>query len=506
MYILKNAWKNITRNKSRNILIGIIIVVLAASISVTLAICNTSSKLIESYKDSQEVEATISVNRENMRNQMKPPTDGFSSSFEDTKDEMSSAFKEASKISVEDIEKYGTSDYVKSYYYTLQIGVNGLNLTKVSMSSSNSESKGNMPSFPGGFGGKEDFRMGSQSNSDFTLVGYSTIEAMKDFIDGSFTITDGSVFTDFDGKDCLINSELAEANDLKVGDKITLVDPNNEDITMEFTIAGIYEDKSTNQDNAMSMFTNSANQIITNSSAVTEFVSKDEENISVTTTPTFILKSSDDVDAFSKELTEKGLSEYLSVSTNLDEVESATSTISNVRNFSKSFLIIAVIIGAIVLFVINMINIRERKYEIGVLRTIGMKKATLCFQFMAELFIITIFGLMIGAGIGTALSVPVSNSLLKNEISSSETKMENVKSNFGGGDNFPGMPGGDSKMDNKFSGVVSVQAFDSIDATVDFKVLTELLVIGVILTLVSSSASMIAIERFQPLEILKERS
>ena len=505
MYILKNAWKNITRNKSRNILIGIIIVVLAASISVTLAICNTSSKLIESYKNSQDVEATISVNRENMRSQMRPPTDGDSSSFKDRKDEMSSAFKEASKISVEDIEKYGNSEYVKSYYYTLQIGVNGSDLTKVSMSS-NSESKGNMPSFPGGVGGKEDFRMGSQSNSDFTLVGYSTIEAMKDFIDGSFTITDGSVFSDFDGTECLINSELAEANDLKVGDKITLVDPNNEDITMEYTISGIYEDKSSNQDNAMSMFTNSANQIITNSSAVTEFVSKDEENISVTTTPTFILKSADDVDAFSKELTEKGLSEYLSVSTNLDEVESATSTISNVRNFSKSFLIIAVIIGAIVLFVINMINIRERKYEIGVLRTIGMKKATLCFQFMAELFIITIFGLMIGAGIGTALSVPVSNSLLKNEISSSETKMENVKSNFGGGDNFPGMPGKNGKSDKKFNGFVSVQAFDSIDATVDFKVLAELLLIGIALTFISSSASMIAIERFQPLEILKERS
>lgn len=55
-------------------------------------------------------------------------------------------------------------------------------------------------------------------------------------------------------------------------------------------------------------------------------------------------------------------------------------------------------------------------------------------------------------------------------------------------------------------GMKEVQAFDSIDAVVDIKVIAELLGIGIVLTLVSSLASMISIQKFSPLTILKERS
>ncbi len=58
----------------------------------------------------------------------------------------------------------------------------------------------------------------------------------------------------------------------------------------------------------------------------------------------------------------------------------------------------------------------------------------------------------------------------------------------------------------RINGVADIQAFDSIDAVVDFKVLIELLGIGTVLTLVSSCASMISIQKFSPLTILKERS
>ena len=54
-------------------------------------------------------------------------------------------------------------------------------------------------------------------------------------------------------------------------------------------------------------------------------------------------------------------------------------------------------------------------------------------------------------------------------------------------------------------GIAKVSEVKSIDAVVDFKVLAELLGIGVILTLLSSLASIVAIARFSPLQILKER-
>ena len=262
------------------------------------------------------------------------------------------------------------------------------------------------------------------------------------------------------------------------------------------------------------MFSNSANTIITNA-AVVEKIMADDEDFGVTVTPTFILTSTEVADKFADEVREKGLSEYYTVTNNVDTVTSATKSITNVKTFATTFLIITLIIGGVVLLVINMINIRERKYEIGVLRTIGMKKTLLISQFMIELLVVCIFSLLIGAGIGALSSVSVANNLLENEINNATEDYENINQNFGGGINErPGNiseqqggkddRGGRGEMN--FNGLVNIEQVDSINAVVDFKVLLQLLAIGIGLTIISSISSCVAIARFSPLTILKERS
>jgi putative ABC transport system permease protein len=157
-----------------------------------------------------------------------------------------------------------------------------------------------------------------------------------------------------------------------------------------------------------------------------------------------------------------------------------------------------------------MINIRERKYEIGVLRTIGMKKIKVAYQFMLELLIVALVSLSIGAAVGAFTSVPIANNLLKSEITSAESKYEDASQNFGM--TPPEQRGETSKSSsssksNRFNfGQSKIEKINKINAVVNVKVLGELLGIGVLLTLLSSLASMIAISRFSPLTILKERS
>lgn len=490
MYILKNALTSIVRNKGRNLLIGIIILVISCAVSVTLAINNSSSSLIKSYESKYEVEATIGVNRENMMQNFNPEDRELS------KNNMKEMFDLANQMTEEDIKNYADSTYVKSYYYTMQTGVNSDTLEKAEMTSSN---ENNMPEGRGP-GGKEDFK--NVSSGDFTLKGYSSIESMNEFILGSYIITDGEVSDDFDSNYCLINSELATLNEIEVGDTIKVVDSDDDSKTYELVVSGIYEEKN---DNGMSMFTGSVNTIITNVNFINK-MKENNENLNISTTPTFILTKSDVIESFSEELIEKGLSEYLTVQTNLDKIENATSTISNVKTFAVTFLIITLIIGTVVLLVINMINLRERKYEIGVLRTIGMKKYKVCLQFISELLIVSFVSLILGCCIGATISVPVSNSLLKNEITSSQNEVNNIRDNFGKGQNGD-MQRPDDNFGNKgFNGVATVQAFDSINAAVDFKVLIELLAIGLMITLISSISAITNIQKFSPLTILKERS
>lgn len=470
MYILKNAITSITRNKGRNLLIGLIIMVISVAVTVTLAINNTATSLIKAYKDKYQVEAFITVNRENMMKDFNP------NDRENSKNDMKDKFNLASSLTETDIKNYADSKYVKSYYYTSSVKVNSNDLEKAEMSSNNDMSER-----------KKD----EDDYSSFEIKGYSSYDAMNEFISGSYKITDGEMFTDFTSNNCLINSELATINNLKVGDTITFTDDNNN--TYQLVISAIYEE---NSSDSKSMFSSSANTIITSSNFINKMSTTNSE-LKVSVNPTFILTSKDVVDKFSSELTSKGLDENLMVTTNLESIDESVSTISNVKTFVVTFLAITLIIGAAVLLIINMINIRERKYEIGVLRTIGMKKTKVCLQFILELLIVALASLLLGAGIGSFVSVPISNKLLENEIATSKNENNNIRENFGKNDKF---------NDKKFNGVANVEAFDSINATVDVKVLLELLALGLSLTLISSISATVSIQKFSPLTILKERS
>ena len=465
MYILKNAWISITRNKGRNILMGIIILVIACATTISLAIISASNKLVSSYQEKYDITATIGMNRESMMKNFDP-------SNEQSKEEMKENFNSLDSITVEDIKNYADSNYVKSYYYTNSIGMNA------NIEAASSENKGP--------------ERKEESKTDFTITGYSSYDAMNEFLEGTYQITDGSVDSDFESNTCIINSELATMNNLKVGDTIILKNPNDETKTYELKITGLFKDN----ENNMNMFSNSVNTIITNTTVI-ENILENNTDLTGNLNPTFVLTSKDVIDRYKQELTEKGLNEMYSLNTNIDQIENETESIQNVSNFAKTFLIITLLVGGVVLFFLNLINVRERRYEIGVLRTIGMKKQTVIIQFVTELLIVSIISLMLGGVLGSIVSVPTANNLLKSEIESSNQQQEQIENNFG---NF-------KKGDKpSMSGVSKIEYIDEIDAVVSPKILLELIGIGLSLTLISSLAAMIHIAKFSPLTILKERS
>lgn len=98
------------------------------------------------------------------------------------------------------------------------------------------------------------------------------------------------------------------------------------------------------------------------------------------------------------------------------------------------FLIVILVIGAIILVVLNIFNVRERKYEIGVLTAMGMKKGKVALQLLTEICIVTLISVVIGVAIGGASSLPVTNALLENQVASQNEQSEQVEQNFGRGD------------------------------------------------------------------------
>ena len=482
MFIFKNAIISITRNRGRNILIGFIILVIACACTVTLAINNTADDLINSYVSAYDKELSISFNRENM---MKNVDFSDRENMSKTREK----FNNVSSYTIDDIKNFGISEYILSYYYTYNVSLNGNNIEKAE-----NESDSKRPNMP---------NMNFGSSYDFTLNGYSSVDAMSEFFDGTYEmveISDNAWDIAFNGNYVFINEELASYNSLKLGDKVKLEDEDGN--TYKFEIIGIFKENESGSSKPMSFFSNSANTLITNADCLVS-ITDSNDSVKGSVEATFIIDDYDNAYKIQDEFYEKGLDSNYIVETNEELATSGLSSIKNVKSFSTTFLIITLLIGGTVLFIINMINIRERKYEIGVLRTIGISKVKLTIQFVSELLMVGFVSLILGALVGACMSKSVSNSLLSSEINSSLESNLKVKNNFGG-------PGGfDFKGGNPFEkskGTPNVQAYDSIDAVVNVQVLVELLGIGLTLILLSSLSSMISIQRFSPLTILKERS
>lgn len=525
MMILINAFKSISRAKGRNILIGIIIFVIAASSCISLAIKNSASEAETSGLASKTITASISVDRQKIMENAQSSA-GTSENGRPDMEKMREVMQQYPSLTLEQLKEYASSDYIKEFYYSESISLNAnSDIEAYSESSTSSESSNNnMPNGQMGPGGQViNSRGGEMSIGDFTITGYSSESAMTKFIEGSSKVTDGEMF-DINSSDltCLISSELASFNGLKTGDTITLLNPNNETETYTFTISGIYTNTDTSESSGMMRFSTSqdpSNLICISDNALQSIISASEKSevtvqntngsetsskITSQLSGTYVFSSKENYDAFNAELKSKGLSEYYVLSSSdVTNYEASLVPLKNLNNFATTLLVIILGVGAIILIVLNIFNIRERKYEVGVLTAIGIKKWKVATQFVTELLVVALLAIILGAGIGSIASVPISNSLLQSQVESEEEAASSQEQNFGrmGPSVQVGTPG--QITSNSPS---ATEYIDTINATVNFKILSQLFGLGIILTVLSSLVGIIFVLRYEPLKILANRS
>ncbi len=544
MYVIKNAFRCIGRSKGRNVLIGIIALVIAVSDCIGLSIRQAAENAKETALDGMSVTATISYDRGAMMeeigaNREQQEGGGFGK-FD--KDMFSDMMGNASSLTLEEYEKYAKAESVDDFYYTLTAYFDGSDdfspvsdeTTEDTESSSN---KNNSFGFPQGMGGG---MMGGRgfSTGDFTIVGYSSDSSMTEFVNGISSILEGgSMFeegtTDYN---CIISEELSLYNDLAVGDTVVVTNPSLETETYTLTISGIYTSTQTN-DFSMSMFgagQDPANQIYMSSNALQKILDasesasttvtnentgrEEESAIDSTLAATYVFADSDSYYKFEEEVRTLGLEEdYIVSSSDITAFDNSLTPLNTLSTMAGWFLLVILIIGGVILVVLNIFNVRERKYEVGVLTAMGMKKWKVAAQFICEILVVTMLAVVIGAGIGAVSSVPVTNALLESQTKSQTQQMDQMDKNFGRPGNFGGgMPSGmPSDMpsdfgggrDNMFGNMFG-QAADyitEVDSAMNLTVVFQMLGVGLLLTLIASAASVLFIMRYDPLKILANR-
>ena len=528
MYIVKNALRNLLRSKGRTILIGLIVLVIAVASCLALSIRQAAVTARESGLENLAVTAQISLDRQAMLQKIQQGGG-----------DMKDAFQNMTALSLEEMQTYAKSQYVKDFTYTLTTSLNageGLEAVDTSGSSDSGDNAQDQqpPNLPdGGMGGRFPLEgMGAQG--DFTLVGYSSHSAMTAFVAGTCQVTDGEVFDEAAAEPvCLISDELATLNGLQVGDTLALVNPNDETETVTLTIAGLYHNSAAGAEQGgmmkgFSAASDPANQVylsypalkaITDASAAAAVTSTDEETGVTSTTAlraqtagVYSFADTAAYEAFQADARAMGLSEdYAVTSTDVEAYEQSLLPLQNLSKFAAWFLLVVLLIGGAILIVFHIFNIRERKYEIGVLTAIGMRKSRVALQFLTELFTVTFVFLLLGTAIGGAASVPVTNALLASQISAQETQQSNQQQNFGRpgdmGGGTGGAPAAPPSGGGGFFGMgrQMVNYLSDVSSATDWVVVLQLLGIGLALTLLSACVAVAAVMRYEPLKILSER-
>ncbi len=505
--------KNISRSLGRNILIGIIAFVIAISSTVALSIKQSAISAEEEALKGLVITASISVDRQKL--QSEAGTD---------RELMMELTNSVGILSLEELQKYATSEYVSTFNYTIESSVAEndefeayTETEEVVQADPTSNTKidtniGVPHTNLGGFSG-----IGQQG--DFTVVGYNDEPGMSDFINGQNKITDGSIFNFTADYTCIISDTLAVYNEIGIGDTITIKNPNLETEIYTLTVSGIYSSTLTSDDVDLkfSAAQDPANQIYTSYNTLSLLAATSSENATVSTNDdgvevTTALRSTvagvysfsniENYESFKASLTSMGLGEYYSLnSSDLSNYENSLTPIKNLSDFADLFLVLVLGIGGVILVVLNIFNIRERKYEVGVLTAIGMKKFKVALQFMTELFMVTFLAIIFGTIAGAFLSVPIADKLLQNQITAQETTQSQQEENFG----RPGMGGG---LGGGLGIPVEedVNYLDSINAATDVSVIAQLMGIGLLLTVISSLGAIVFIVRFEPLKILSNRN
>ncbi|WMT39639.1 ABC transporter permease [Paenibacillus sp. D2_2] len=439
MYILQNALKNLVRNKGRNMMIGAIIFVIILTTVVSLIINNTSSAVIEDYKERFASEVYITPDMQKvMQEAQNNSTDGR-------------VMVKKPEIPSEQLLQFADSEYLKESIATGTISANNSDIKAIDQDDNDTSSSGTGSTSIVGEGG---MMRSIGNNGNYRLLG----DSWEDFNDGLRSLESGRL-PEAEGEG-VISEELRDSNHINLGDVMTFtanlsVDAPSDmtsdnvqegdkvtvdgmeytasisgmgtvrlqrEVAYPLTIVGVYQDMTdeyANDNMPKSAAFNSRNEVLTTLETLLTQRKANETGVNVNVT--YYLKSPEMLEPFEAEVRAKGLSDLFNVDTDTASYEKVVKPVEGLKSISITFMVVVIILGSIILLLLASISIRERKYEIGVLRAMGMKKMKVALGLWLEIVTITCFCLVIGLGIGTVAAQPVSDMLLQNQAEAAES-------------------------------------------------------------------------------------
>lgn len=316
----------------------------------------------------------------------------------------------------------------------------------------------------------------------------STMESglSKSFETEESKIVEGKPITkDLLGKEVtLIEKRLAQENNLKVGDKIKVKSKKDKERIIELEIIGIYTTKERSDGFSLPV-SDPANKLYVPYRAVEKF----DDVVYASFEAIYYLDDPLHVNAFKEEAKQSTIDfNGLLLDASDRFYKQMISPIKNIASTSQTIVYIVSIAGAVILGLIIMLSIKERRKEMGILLSIGEKKWKLMGQLLVEVLVVAILAFGLSLTTGSKVSQVIGDNLLSSEIATAADSKNEIT-----GITEDSLTGGKSTQG---------KAIDKIDVSVTGENIGKVGGIGLVIAILATILPALSVLRLNPKQIL----
>lgn len=394
MNFLHRAFLSMTRRLDKSLLLFLIVFILSNVMAGSIAISQASENVELTMKQQLGANATVEID------------------YEKIQDWTEEQWQDMQWVTPEMVEEIGALSQVKYYDYNIENWLMGNDLKEYNPNN----------------GYNQDYE------AYFSVKGVHFPEIL-DIATGDADLVDGRVFTQAEVDNgesfALISDKFAELNNLHLGDLLLMsqsfLDQEGQEIRQDFMfeVIGIYSpnvDLEQNDDPNKWIDYTVFNRIYTTNGAVQEI--NDWQNAmyaqiypdmvisnTIYIQPVFVLNDPEAVESFKVDALQY-LPDYYKVRADADAYESVAGPINFIGSLSNMILWVAIFATILILSLVVVLFLRDRKHEFGIYLSLGEAKWKVLSQIVAEVFIVSFLAITLSMFSGTMIADMTSQSMI----------------------------------------------------------------------------------------------
>lgn len=217
------------------------------------------------------------------------------------------------------------------------------------------------------------------------------------FLSGRFELVEGKHITDDMSNGVIISKELADRNNLKVGDTVTgIYYPENNTPAVDMEIVGLF-DIVADKDDAVNMYDDSSyydysNYVFCSMEAAKGLIKGWGEDGDGISEAYYYVSDAAQLDSVIKEV--QGISSVnwnnYKITSNDEVYQNISSSLSDTGTLITTLIVVITVVSMVLIILILSMSVRSRKREMGILLAVGIAKPSIILQYILETALIAV--------------------------------------------------------------------------------------------------------------------